>query len=244
MKEVTTYVGIDAHKKDLFVAMLIGRRDDAGDVARSPTSRMRCGGWCGSSSARRRDPCSVCYEAGPCGYALQRQMTTTRVSCQVIAPALIPRKPGERVKTNRRDARKLAELWRAGLADGGAAADAGRGSGPRSVSGARRCARRPAAVSPPPGQAAAAPRAALQRAELDAGAPPLDRQPAVDARRRTRRRRRLSAGDRSSRGALDRARCAAGRDRRDGPVSRARRVVAMFPWHRHADGDADPGRAA
>ena len=60
-------------------------------------------------------PVRVCYEAGPCGYALQRQMTTTRVECQVIAPALIPRKPGERIKTNRRDARKLAELHRAGL---------------------------------------------------------------------------------------------------------------------------------
>ena len=42
-------------------------------------------------------------------------MTTARVSCQVIAPALVPRKPGERVKTNRRDARKLVELLRAGL---------------------------------------------------------------------------------------------------------------------------------
>ena len=57
----------------------------------------------------------VFYEAGPCGYALQRQVTTSRVSCEVVAPALIPRKPGERVKTNRRDARKLAELGRAGL---------------------------------------------------------------------------------------------------------------------------------
>src|SRR5438128_9681258 len=57
----------------------------------------------------------MCYEAGPCGYALQRQVTTPRVSCQVIAPALSPRKPGERIKTNRRDARKLAELLRAGL---------------------------------------------------------------------------------------------------------------------------------
>jgi transposase len=57
----------------------------------------------------------MCYEAGPCGYALQRQVTTPRVSCQVIAPALIPRKPGERIKTNRRDARKLAEMLRAGL---------------------------------------------------------------------------------------------------------------------------------
>ena len=60
-------------------------------------------------------PVQVCYEAGPCGYALQRQIATARVRCQVIAPALVPRKPGERIKTNRRDARKLAELLRAGL---------------------------------------------------------------------------------------------------------------------------------
>jgi transposase len=60
-------------------------------------------------------PVQVFYEAGPCGYALQRQVTTARVSCDVVAPALIPRKPGERVKTNRRDARKLVELGRAGL---------------------------------------------------------------------------------------------------------------------------------
>ena len=52
-----------------------------------------------------------CYEAGPGGYALQRQLTTARVICQVIAPALTPRKPGDRIKTNRRDARKLAALY-------------------------------------------------------------------------------------------------------------------------------------
>jgi transposase len=60
-------------------------------------------------------PVHVFYEAGPCGYALQRQVTTARLRCDVVAPALIPRKPGERVKTNRRDACKLVELGRAGL---------------------------------------------------------------------------------------------------------------------------------
>ena len=60
-------------------------------------------------------PVACCYEAGPCGYALQRQLEQGRVYCQVIAPALVPRKPGERIKTDRRDARKLAELHRAGL---------------------------------------------------------------------------------------------------------------------------------
>jgi transposase len=58
-----------------------------------------------------------CYEAGVCGYALQRQIEAGggAVSCIVVAPSLIPRKPGERIKTDRRDARRLAELLRAGL---------------------------------------------------------------------------------------------------------------------------------
>ena len=54
-------------------------------------------------------PVACCYEAGPCGYALQRRLERGRVQCQVIAPALVPRKPGERIKTDRRDARKLAD---------------------------------------------------------------------------------------------------------------------------------------
>ena len=54
MKEITTYVGIDAHKKDLFVAMLIGHREDAGDVAAGRTSPMRCVAWCASSSEKPR----------------------------------------------------------------------------------------------------------------------------------------------------------------------------------------------
>ena len=114
MNEPTTYVGIDAHKRDLFVAMLIGTRTTplTWTVPNQPEAVRRL--------ARKLEregsgPVHVCYEAGPCGYALQRQLTTARVSCQVIAPALVPRKPGERVKTDRRDARKLAELLRAGL---------------------------------------------------------------------------------------------------------------------------------
>jgi transposase len=56
----------------------------------------------------------TCYEAGPCGYALQRILVANEVSCMVVAPSLIPVKPGERVKTNRRDARHLAKCHRAG----------------------------------------------------------------------------------------------------------------------------------
>jgi len=57
----------------------------------------------------------ACYEAGPTGYALQRQLRAAGVGCTVIAPSLTPVKPGTRIKTDRRDARKLAELFRAGL---------------------------------------------------------------------------------------------------------------------------------
>ena len=114
MKNVTTYVGIDAHKKDLFVAMLMGHEKTpvTWQLANEPNAVRRL---VRKLEREAPGPVSAFYEAGPCGYALQRQMTTSRVRCDVIAPALIPRKPGERVKTNRRDARKLAELGRAGL---------------------------------------------------------------------------------------------------------------------------------
>jgi transposase len=56
----------------------------------------------------------VCYEAGPTGYGLYRQIKTLGHDCTVVAPSLIPKKPGERVKTNRRDAVTLARLHRAG----------------------------------------------------------------------------------------------------------------------------------
>jgi transposase len=114
VKQVTTYVGIDAHKKDLFIAMLMGTQGApvTWTVANEPNAVRRL---VRKLEREAPGPVHVFYEAGPCGYALQRQVTTSRVRCDVVAPALIPRKPGERVKTNRRDSRKLAELGRAGL---------------------------------------------------------------------------------------------------------------------------------
>ena len=113
MSEPITYVGIDAHAAELQVALLAPEastpvtwtvRNESRAVARLRRKLERAAAG----------PIACCYEAGPCGYALQRQLEGGRVCCQVIAPALVPRKPGERVKTDRRDARKLAEL-RAGL---------------------------------------------------------------------------------------------------------------------------------
>jgi transposase len=106
MTETTTFVDIDAHKKDLFIAMLSSQAAApvTWQLANEPTAVRRLVRKLERAAA---GPVHVFYEAGPCGYALQRQMTTARVRCDVIAPALMPRKPGERVKTNRRDARKL-----------------------------------------------------------------------------------------------------------------------------------------
>jgi transposase len=56
----------------------------------------------------------ACYEAGPTGYVLYWQLTKLGVACEVIAPSLVPTKPGDRVKTDRRDAEKLARCYRAG----------------------------------------------------------------------------------------------------------------------------------
>ncbi len=114
MGEITTYVGMDVHKRDIYVSRLVGheRTPVKWQLPNEPKAVR--------TLARKLEreapgPVECCYEAGACGYARQRQLTTTRIHCQVIAPALIPSKRGDRVKTNRRDAQKLAELLRAGL---------------------------------------------------------------------------------------------------------------------------------
>lgn len=64
--------------------------------------------WADAGSVR------ACYEAGPTGYTLHRELAALGVACTVIAPSLTPRRPGDRIKTVRRDAVKLARLFRAG----------------------------------------------------------------------------------------------------------------------------------
>ena len=114
MSQITTYVGIDAHQTDLVVARVVAGQTTADQwtVPNEPKAVQR---FARQLEREAPGPVVVCYEAGPCGYALQRQLTSARITCHVIAPALIPRKPGDRIKTDRRDARKLVELLRAGL---------------------------------------------------------------------------------------------------------------------------------
>lgn len=109
-----TWVGLDAHKHSIQVAMLLPGREEAlswqeaneeGAVRRLARKLIR----------QAPGEVRACYEAGPLGYTLQRELESAGVICEVIAPSLIPVKPGERIKTDWRDARKLAELLRGGL---------------------------------------------------------------------------------------------------------------------------------
>lgn len=116
MGEHTTYVGLDVHQEMINAALLrpFERAAVAWQVRHTATGVRRL-----AEQIRRRAEAPhdvvVCYEAGPCGYTLARELARHGLDCQVVAPSLIPVKPGERVKTDRRDARKLAELLRAGL---------------------------------------------------------------------------------------------------------------------------------
>lgn len=108
----STFVGLDTSKQAIQVAMLFpdGHWEEW-QARTAPRSVARL-----SRQLRKKavGALRVCYEAGPCGYALQRQLTATDIDCVVVAPALIPVKPGDRVKTDRRDARHLAQCLRAG----------------------------------------------------------------------------------------------------------------------------------
>ena len=114
MEEGITFVGQDAHKVAINVSVVFpgGAEPVTWECANEKGSVRRM-----VKKIQRRAPGEVrmCYEAGPCGYALQRWIEECGVKCVVVAPSLIPRKPGDRIKTDRRDARKLAELYRAGL---------------------------------------------------------------------------------------------------------------------------------
>lgn len=116
MSKGITWVGLDAHKDMIRVASRRAGQDELVECSmqNQPRTVARLARTLVRDAAGGE--VRVCYEAGPCGYALARQLEgAAELVCEVVAPALIPRKPGDRVKTDRRDARKLCELYAAGL---------------------------------------------------------------------------------------------------------------------------------
>lgn len=109
-KSIKVFVGLDVHKDTIVVAAAEAGRAPgrvlgtiAHDVPRLLKMLVRLGG-----------PVHIVYEAGPTGYGLQRELARRGYHCEVIAPSLIPKRAGDRVKTDRRDCLRLAELARAG----------------------------------------------------------------------------------------------------------------------------------
>jgi transposase len=105
------FIGLDVHAETIAVAVA------------EPTGEVRSLGVIPNRSASIRklvkklgpaDQLRVCYEAGPTGYVVYWELTALGVPCEVVAPTLVPVKAGDRVKTDRRDARKLARSYRAG----------------------------------------------------------------------------------------------------------------------------------
>ncbi len=105
------YLGLDVHADTIAVAVAEadGSVRELGTIRNRPEAVRKLITKLGSTSALR-----VCYEAGPTGYPLYWQLTALGVHCDVIAPSLIPTKAGDRVKTDRKDAVRLARCYRAG----------------------------------------------------------------------------------------------------------------------------------
>jgi transposase len=111
MKEATRFVGLDVHAETIAVAVAEPGRGEVRSLGIIPND---------IGSVRKliqklgRKDLKFCYEAGPTGFALYWQLAELGFECDVIAPTLVPKKAGDRIKTDRRDAAKLARCFRAG----------------------------------------------------------------------------------------------------------------------------------
>ncbi len=106
-----TFLGLDVHKDTISVAVLEpGGETPAVDKISSDGSSVRRL----ISRFPDRSRLRVCYEAGPTGFELHRLLSSMGVACEVVAPSLIPKAPGDKIKTDKRDCRRLARLHRAG----------------------------------------------------------------------------------------------------------------------------------
>lgn len=113
MSDYKAYVGLDVHKDTIAVAVARPGRADPewhGTIANRRSALKRVI----DRLAPKGEMLNFCYEAGPCGYGVYRELIEWGHHCDVVAPGLVPRGATDRVKTDRRDALKLARLHRAG----------------------------------------------------------------------------------------------------------------------------------
>ena len=129
------FVGLDVHKDSIAVAHAAGDRSDppvfVGEIG---TRQADIDKLIRRLQAKGTD-LVFAYEAGPTGYVLHRYLTGKKLDCRVIAPSLIPKKPGDKVKTYRRNAVDIARLLRSGRSDERLRAERRRRSGTRCLSG-------------------------------------------------------------------------------------------------------------
>src|SRR5215207_7943201 len=104
----TVAVGLDVHARSIRLAAV--RADELLDERTLPYDEEAV-----ERVLRRWPGARCCYEAGPTGFGLYRHLVGRGIDCQVVAPGLVPQRPGDRVKTDPRDARKLARLLAGGL---------------------------------------------------------------------------------------------------------------------------------
>lgn len=112
MNNYTTVVGLDVHKESIVAAVLPCGRNEVTEkvnIENNPKAIEKL-----VNRMTRQGPAKFVYEAGPCGYQVQRQIARLGYHCSVIAPSLTPVRPGDRVKTDKRDAVNLARFYRSG----------------------------------------------------------------------------------------------------------------------------------
>lgn len=113
MRKDTRFLGLDVHAETIAVAVAeAGRDGEVRSLGKIPNTAEAVRRLIKKLGPVRR--LRACYEAGPTGYVLYWQLTELGVACEVVAPTLVPVKAGDRVKTDRRDAEKLARSYRSG----------------------------------------------------------------------------------------------------------------------------------
>jgi transposase len=114
MRENSIYwVGMDVHADNIRVAVYRGNEAETQEEYDNRTDKRSKERLLKRLKGLPGEVRSV-YEAGPCGYELQRYLTSAGIKCEIAAPALIPKRAGERIETDKRDARNLGRLYRAG----------------------------------------------------------------------------------------------------------------------------------